>query len=126
MVKTFQDLKCWKQGREVRLKIQEVCKKFPSDEKYRLVDQIKRSSRSVTNNIAEGYGRFHYLENAQFCRQARGSLYETIDHLNIALDEKYLTKEEVEELNALIYNAISILNGFINYLLKAKEKTINN
>ena len=48
---------------------------------------------SVTNNISEGYGRFHYQENIQFLRQSRGSLYECIDHLYVSLDEKYISLE---------------------------------
>ena len=86
-----------------------------------LVNQIVRAARSVTNNIAEGYGRFHYQENIQFCRQARGSLYELIDHLNICFDEKYITEQKYSELKFNIYNIIKILNGYISYLKKQKE-----
>jgi four helix bundle protein len=73
--------------------LSQLAKRLPKEEKYRLSDQIIRASRSVTANIAEGFGRFHHQENIQFCRQARGSLMELIDHLSVTLDENYITKE---------------------------------
>lgn len=75
-----------------------------------------RCSRSVTNNIAEGFGRFHYQENAQFCRQSRGSLFELLDHLIIAFEEKYIDEEILLELKSSCLNCIKILNGYIKYL----------
>ena len=81
------DLEIWKKSRVFRKDISALAKSFPDFEKYKLVDQIIRSSRSITANIAEGHGRFHYQENIQFCRTARGSLHETFDHLTVALDE---------------------------------------
>ena len=80
----FRDLEVWNRCQEIRKEIWALCKIFPPEEKYRLSDQMIRSSRSSTVCIAEGYGRFHYQENIQFCRQARGSLYELIDHLSVA------------------------------------------
>ena len=68
-----------------------ISKTFPNEEKCRLTDQIIRSYRSVTANIAEGHGRFHYQDETQFVRQARGSLSETLDHQICALDEEYIT-----------------------------------
>ena len=82
---------------------------------------MRRASRSITHNIAEGYGRYHYQENAQFCRTARGSAYEILDQLIVSLDEKYISKEKYEALKALTTNCIKILNGYINYLIKAKD-----
>lgn len=79
-----------------------------------------RSSRSVTANIAEGYGRFHFQENIQFCRQARGSLYELIDHLSCGFDEGYFKKAKVFELKKEAIRAIKLVNGYIGYLNKSK------
>ena len=81
-INTFKDLDCWTACRDVRLFIAKiVCPALPRDEKYRLGDQVLRAARSGTANIAEGYGRFHYLDNAKFCSNARGSVYEVLDHL---------------------------------------------
>lgn len=122
-MKSFEELDCWKKANELRKKLSELVKKFPSDEKYRLTDQVIRSSRSVTANIAEGFGRFHYQEYAQYCRQSRGSLFELVDHLIVARDEKYISEAEYLSLKAEIEGCLIVLNGFINYLLKAKAQS---
>jgi four helix bundle protein len=83
-----------------------------------------RASRSVTANIAEGYGRFHYQENIQFCRQARGSLYELLDHLSCALGEGYLSRDNLKNISQQIIDCIKLLNGYIAYLKKAKQNHI--
>lgn len=93
---------------------------LPKSEEYRLKDQVIRCLRSVTNNIAEGYGRFNHQENIQFCRISRGSLYEVIDHLIIAEEENYITRNELAKQKEQITKCVTILNGYINYLKKAK------
>ena len=80
---SFTDLETWKQSRKIRNYVSDLVKKFPADEKFRLTDQIIRSSRSIGNNLAEGHGRFHYQDNIRFCIMARGSLTETLDHLSL-------------------------------------------
>lgn len=81
---------------------------------------MRRASRSVTNQIAEGYGRYHYQENIQFCRVARGSFEEMHDHINICFDEEYIDKDEHERLLELKKEVRKLLNGYIKYLKKAK------
>ena len=120
-IKSFEDLECWKACVEVRKFISQIIKKFPSSEKYDLVDNIKRASRSTTRNIAEGYGRFHYKENKQFCRISRGSLFELIDDLITSRDENYITEKECSEGKSKIEKALNILNGYINYLERAEK-----
>ena len=74
-IQNFEDLECWKACRELRLFIaQDILSMFPSDERYRLGDQIIRAARSATANIAEGYGRFHFADNAKFCALIDGQL----------------------------------------------------
>ncbi len=94
-LKSFEDLNCWKEAVLLRKELKVVINNFPKHEEYKLKDQMIRCLRSVTNNIAEGYGRFNYQENIQFCRISRGSLYETIDHLNIAEEENYISADEL-------------------------------
>lgn len=122
-MKTFTDLDVWKKSRNFKNIISLIISKFPSSEKYLLIDQLKRSSRSITANIAEGHGRYHYQENIQFCRQARGSLMETLDHLITAYDEKLITKEQLEELKIEFEEIQRLLNGYISYLKKKKIET---
>ncbi|HIA10528.1 MAG TPA: four helix bundle protein [Flavobacteriales bacterium] len=123
-MKGFEDLEVWKEARTLRKIISELCNSFPSEEKYKLIDQILRSSRSVTANIAEGHGRFHFQENIQFCRQARGSLTETLDHLLCAFDEEYIGEAELNTLKQQYSLVLRLLNGYISYLKKRKSDTI--
>ncbi|HMQ42717.1 four helix bundle protein [Mariniflexile maritimum] len=121
--KSFEELECWKEARNLRLFIKNnIITKIPSSEKFVLIDQIKRSSRSVCNNISEGYGRYHFQENIQFCRIARGSLFETLDHAIIALDEGYILEEDLKELRVIHNKTLLILNGYIKYLMGQKDK----
>ncbi len=96
-IKSFEDLECWKACVEVRIYISVLIKKFPVSEKFDLVSNMRRASRSPTRNIAEGYGRYHFQENIQFCRQSRGSLFELLDDLITARDEGYITEQEYIE-----------------------------
>lgn len=81
-----------------------------------------RCSRSVTNNIAEGYGRYHYQENIQFCRHSRGLLYERKDHIIICNDEEIISIETYNESTKNINECLAVLNGYINFLLNQKAK----
>jgi four helix bundle protein len=88
----FTDLDVWKKARLYRNKTIQLSKTFSPEEKFRLTDQLIRAVRSITANIAEGDGRYHYQENIQFCRIARGSLKESLDHLIAAYDDNILQK----------------------------------
>jgi len=120
-LRSFEELNCWKEAVLLRKELSSIINNFPKHEDYRLKDQLIRCLRSVTNNIAEGYGRFNYQENIQFCRISRGSLYETIDHLIIAKEENYISADELTTRKEQINKCLTILNGYINYLKKAKE-----
>jgi four helix bundle protein len=119
---SFEELDAWKACTEVRRFISKLVKKFPPEEKFRLVDNMLRASRSTTHNVAEGFGRFHYQENIQFCRHSRGSLHELIDQLVTSLDDRLITQEEYSQGRTIITNAIGLLNGYINYLIRCKSK----
>lgn len=116
------ELASWKASRELRMNISKLVKGFPEDEKFRLKNQILRSSRSVSVNIAEGFGRFHFQENIQFCRIARGSLYETQDHLICALDEKFISKEQFNKVNDELLNCLKFLMA-ISHILRRQSQT---
>jgi four helix bundle protein len=122
-MQNFEDLESWKLSRQLRNEIMNMVKRFPSEEKCRLTDQLIRASRSVTANIAEGYGRFHYQENIQFCRHSRGSLNEILDHLICAYDNNYITNEDLRSYREKTTHILKILNGYIAYLKKRKAET---
>jgi four helix bundle protein len=117
----FRDLEVWKQCREIRQDIWRTSKSLPKDEKFRLNDQLIRASRSASACIAEGYGRYHYQENIQFCRQARGSLYELIDHVLVAVECEYLEGRRGEEFIGKIKKAVQTLNGYIRFLKRRQD-----
>ena len=88
--RTFEDLEVYKKAGDFRKRMYGVARKLPDFEKYELGRQIRRASVSLTNNIAEGHGRYHYLEEIKFELQARGSLAELVEDLNVCEDEHYL------------------------------------
>lgn len=118
--RTFQDLDCWKVCRDLRMFVaKDIFRVLPKDERYRLGDQIIRAARSTTANIAEGYGRFHYLDTAKFCSNARGSAYEVLDHLIAAHDEGMIGGDLFSAGEKLVEHSVKLLNGYIHYLQKA-------
>jgi four helix bundle protein len=118
---SFTELEVYKECRRLRILVADlVNKSFPAEEKYRLSDQILRSSRRVTACIAEGHGRYYYKENIHFCRYARGSLSETLEHFITAHDAGYLTGDALKEYKEKIDTCTRLLNGYIRYLLKSK------
>jgi four helix bundle protein len=121
-MQSFYDLEVWKKSRDLKKKISILVKTFPSEEKYRLNDQIIRSSRSVTANISEGYGKYTYKETKQFCIHSRGSLNETLNHLIDAFDEEYISKEQLISFKSEIEECARLLNGYISYLKKKMDE----
>jgi len=121
---SFTELETWKQARKIRNMISGLVKKFPAEEKFRLADQIIRSSRSIGNNIAEGHGRFHYLDNIRFCIMARGSLSETLDHMIVALDEHIIDDETIKAFQLEYDQCLKLLNGYILFIKKKKNNEL--
>ena len=124
--KGYKDWECYYQGRNLRMQISELVKTLPNKEKFLLSDQITRSTRSITANIAEGYGRYTFSDTRNFFIIARGSVTETMEHLQTAFDEKYINQEVLkvyEEKCELIFR---LINGYISYLDKSKQQKNNN
>lgn len=118
----FIDLDVWKLGHSIRKEIYILTKRLPSDERYNLISQSRRSATSICANLAEGHGRFHYQENIQYCRQARGSIEETRDHC-IGIGALYTHLQE--ECTSIIKKCLLVkkkVNGYIAYLKKKKAE----
>ena len=122
---SFTELTVWQEARKFQLFIFNQSKSFPSEEKFRLADQIIRASRSIASNIAEGHGRYHYQEQIQFCRAARGSLSETLNHTYTAFDCEYITQDRVKETENKAEVLGKLLNGYIGFLKKQKQNQQN-
>jgi four helix bundle protein len=112
-VRDFTDLITWKSARVLRNKLYKLRVRFPGDESFGLSSQTRRAAVSITANLAEGYGRFSYQGNIQFCRQSRGSVYELRDHLTAALDAGYITAEEYRSLDRDAVSVAKLINGYI-------------
>ena len=121
-MRSFKDLDAWKKSRQLRNDISALVKKFPKEEMFRLNDQLIRCSRSIGNNIAEGHGRYHYIDSRKFFINARGSASETIDHLIVALDEGYIDRPVFEKFESDCETCMKLINGYINYLKEQASK----
>jgi four helix bundle protein len=119
-VRSFEDLECWQASRELRLFIaRQITPLLPAHEKFHLTAQILDAARSVTANIAEGYGRFHYLDNSKLCSNARGSCCEVLDHLITACDEGMIPGELLVVGRGKVDLAHKLINGYMSYLKRA-------
>ena len=113
---TFEDLEVYQVAREFRKAMYRVAKRLPQEEKFGLTSQIRRAAVSLTNNIAEGHGRFHFLEQIKFTLQSRGSLEELLDDLNVCADEGYLPIQELEPFRQEGWRVHKLINGYIRFL----------
>ena len=113
---TFEELEVYQVAREFRKAMYRIAKRLPDIEKFGLVSQVRRAALSLTNNIAEGHGRYHYLEQIKFTLQSRGSLEELIDDLNVCADEEYLPIEEIVSLKEQGWRVRQLIDGYIRYL----------
>lgn len=118
-IKHFTDLVAWQEGHGLVLKIYLITKDFPSDEKFGLISQMRRSASSVTANIAEGFGRQGYRDKIQFYIRSRGSDTELQDQLITARDLGFIDKKTYNELmeQAVVVN--KLLNGLIKSIRNA-------
>ena len=116
------DFELYRSAREFRKRIYVLIKQLPKEERFCLDQQMRRAAISITNNIAEGHGRWHYQENLRFCRIARGSIDEILDDLNVCFDEKYGDQQLVQQLTAEAYHLINRVNGYIAYLRRCKQQ----
>ena len=116
----FEDLECYQLALEVMAKIHAFSKTLPADEKYDLYAQIRRASKGVTGNIAEAYGRYHYLDSLRYYSIARGELNETLARLIDARVLEYISQSDFESLYKLIRQAEQALYGFMSYLRRQR------
>lgn len=115
-ISTFEDLEVYTAAREFRKAMYRVAKHLPEIEKFGLASQIRRAAVSLTNNIAEGHGRYHYLDQIKFTLQARGSLEELLDDLNVCRDEEYVADRQITTLKDQGWRVRQLLDGYIRYL----------
>jgi len=116
----FYQLDAWKKNHHLTLTIYKASKKFPKDEKFGLISQLRRAASSVTANIAEGFGRYHYNDKVRFYLQARGSLKEVQNFIYLAQDLNYLTKSSAKNIWEQSKDCEKLINGLIKSIKKQK------
>lgn len=108
---SLDEFELYRVAREFRVAIYKLIRRLPADEKYCLGTQMRRAAISVTNNLAEGHGRWYYQENIRFCRISRGSVEELIDDVNVCADESYAEKDELAMLRESAHALIARINS---------------
>jgi four helix bundle protein len=118
---SFEKLQTWQKAHQLMLDVHKrLVPLLPKDERYDLGDQVRRSSKSVPANIAEGAGRYYFKDNVRFCYNARGSLDETLNHLITARDLGYCPPALYEDLRGQVEEIRRLLNGYISWLKTKK------
>lgn len=121
-VMNLDQLEVWVKAKNFAVAIyKEVVPQLPADEKWNLTQQLKRAAQSIAANIAEGHGRYHFLDNVRFCYIARGSLTEVQSHLTLAHDLGFVADETYEHITSEAESIGRQLNNYIAYLKRSKH-----
>lgn len=121
MIKSFLDLEVYKEAFQLMLEIEEILKTFPSDEKYLLIDQMKRASRAIPALIAEGYARRESIKDFQkYLRECVGEANEMMNHLLLAKHKSYIKRkgyanELIERYDRLGKRLSNLKNNWQNF-----------
>lgn len=119
----FTDLEAWKSSHELSLEVYVVTRVFPSDERFGIIDQLRRAASSMTANIAEGWGRFHFADRINFYYQARGSCCEVQNFLILSKDLGILKQSDFDRLNNMCQKCYKIISGLIRSTQRLKMES---
>jgi four helix bundle protein len=121
-VMNLDKLEVWARARDFAVVVyRDVIPRLPTDEKWNLTQQLKRAVQSVPANIAEGHGRYHFLDNVRFCYIARGSLTEAQSHMALACELGYLPTDIYKRMTVQAESIGKQLNNYIAYLKRSKQ-----
>lgn len=112
-IRKFTDLVAWQEGHKFVLMIYQETKKFPIEEKYGLVSQMRRAVVSFTSNIAEGFSKKSSKEKYQFYNIAKASMTELQNQLLIAKDVGYLSEKSFKQISEQSVTASKLLGGLL-------------
>ena len=104
----------WQKAVELLPPLYSLCKKLPSEEKYNLASQMKRAGLSVSNNLAEGCARKSKVEKNRFFEVSRSSVVEVDNCLVACIAVKYLTKEDIKEVDERNIELFRLISGLID------------
>jgi len=120
-IKDFRDLIVWKESHKLVLSIYQITRKFPREEIFGLVSQMRRCAVSITSNVAEGFGRRGYKEKIQFFYISQGSIIELKNQIEICKDVHYIKEDIYDDLIKQSNLSHKLLQGLIT-----KTKTFLN
>lgn len=112
MSNTFQNLILWQKAHKLVLLIYKYTKDFPKEEKYGLVDDMRRAARSIATNIVEGYKRKGYKDALNFFNRSDASLAELKYQTLLSFDLCYLEKYKYQELKQLQEEVGRLMNSW--------------
>jgi four helix bundle protein len=117
----FEKLWIWQEANKLMLEIAEVCKNLPRDERFRLRDQVERSSSSVCDNIAEGYTSYYYNDKLKGMNDARKEAGETQNHIRKMQGKGYIDSRKADDWVNCYEKVIIGINSFKNYIVEKRE-----
>lgn len=117
----IENFKIYQMACELEKRVYEITTNFPADEKYRQVDQLRRSSASVCDNVSEGYGKFSYQSKIQSYYIARGEAEEARSQTQRATNKGFVDPVTGKEIVEKYTELIKAINGYVRYLKNKKE-----
>jgi four helix bundle protein len=119
-MKHFTELIAWRNGLDLVAEVYKLSSLFPSEERFGLTSQIRKSSTSILANVAEGFGRFTYPDKAAKYLISRGETLETEAHLFIAIHLGFISQDQASHALHLVRVEYKILSGLITACRKPK------
>jgi len=116
----FEKLWVWQKAHQLMIEVHETCKKLPYHERFKVKDQIERSSTSVTDNIAEGHTSYYYQDKIKAFNVARKEAGESQNHIRTLQAKKYITKGQADDIIMRYEEVIRGINGYINWVREKK------
>lgn len=125
-IKSFEDLQVWQLAIELATKVYRLTITFPKDERYGIIDQLKRAVTSISANIAEGFGRYHFKDSVKFLYNARGSLSEVHSFLLLSKRLELIDGKTIKDHDQILLDIRNLgvkLNNLISAIM-TKQRTI--
>ncbi|KKQ95073.1 MAG: hypothetical protein UT66_C0009G0020 [candidate division CPR2 bacterium GW2011_GWC1_39_9] len=122
MATGLENLKIYQIAEGLEIGVHDLTKEFPKDEQYRSVDQLRRSSASVSNNIAESYGRYSHQEKIRMLIIARGEAEETKRNIIRSYKKDFISEEVANNFANEYTELLKGINGYIRFLRNQKNQ----
>ena len=123
MATGLENLKIYQMAENLEIKVHKITNSFPKDEKYRSVDQIRRSSSAVANNISEGYARHSYKEKIRYLYIAKGEAEETKRNIEKSAKKDFLSDKLASPVSEEYTDLLKAISGYIRFI---KTKDLNS